>query len=192
MKKLLLDFDDVVCQSVFLDMANEFLGSNYVIDDFTNYYVDEEAIPKNRFEEFKEYMSNHNLYLNAKLMPHAKEVLERLNNVLDIYICSSCLSPFNLKDSGRIFKDKYDFILKELPFLDPHKFIFTGAKNLVTADFIIDDRLDNLKNNTKIKILFPAHHNHNMVKEELNGIVTFPYDLDNVWLLIEKFIMDNL
>ena len=54
-KKILLDVDEVICFSGFLDAVNEFLGTSYLIDDFTDYYIDEVAIPKDQFEDFKRF-----------------------------------------------------------------------------------------------------------------------------------------
>ena len=41
MQKLLVDIDEVLCQSTFLDEMNKFLKTNYKIDDFTEYYIDD-------------------------------------------------------------------------------------------------------------------------------------------------------
>lgn len=54
-KDLLLDIDEVFCFSGFLPAINDFLGTNYKIDDFTEYYIDKAVIPKERFEEFNKY-----------------------------------------------------------------------------------------------------------------------------------------
>ena len=43
-KKILLDIDEVFCFSGYLELVNEFLNTNYTIDDFTEYYIDEVAI----------------------------------------------------------------------------------------------------------------------------------------------------
>ena len=47
-KKILLDIDEVFCFSGYLELVNEFLNTNYIIDDFTEYYIDEAAISKDR------------------------------------------------------------------------------------------------------------------------------------------------
>ena len=44
-KKILLDCDKVICFSGFLEAVNDFLGTNYEIDDFTDYYIDDVIIP---------------------------------------------------------------------------------------------------------------------------------------------------
>ena len=167
MKKILLDVDEVICFSGFLEAVNDFLGTNYEIDDFTEYYIDVAAVPENRMEEFAEFVNNRNLYKDANILPDAIETIERLNKVYDIYICSSCVNSLDVKGSGRIFKDKYDFLVTKLPFLDPQKFIFTNTKNLFKADIQIDDRLSNLGGEIETKILFPSYHNREITDDEL-------------------------
>ena len=48
-KSILLDVDEVVCFPGFLKAANDFLGTDYKIDDFSDYYLDSVAIPKGIF-----------------------------------------------------------------------------------------------------------------------------------------------
>ena len=48
-KDVLLDVDDVICFSGFIEAINEFMGTDYKMDDFSVYYIDEVAIPKERF-----------------------------------------------------------------------------------------------------------------------------------------------
>ncbi len=105
---LLLDIDEVFCFPGFLDAINEFLGSNYLIDDFSDYYMDEAVIPK--------------------------EVLRELNSIYNIYPCSSCINPFNIIGSGRLFTDKYNYLINSMPFIKPEHFIFTNAKHLFKAN----------------------------------------------------------
>ena len=50
-KKILLDIDEVFCFSGYLELVNEFLNTNYKIDDFDDYYIDEVAIPEDKKEE---------------------------------------------------------------------------------------------------------------------------------------------
>ena len=118
-KVLLLDVDEVICFANFLESINKFLGTHYVIDDFTDYYIDEAVIPKERFKEFNQFLNNKNLYENAVILPHAIEVIELLSRFYDIFICSSCVNPFDIKGSGRIFADKYNFLLSIFPFIKP-------------------------------------------------------------------------
>ncbi len=166
-KVLLLDVDEVICFSGFLDAINEFLHTNYVIDDFTDYYIDDAVIPKERFDEFNKFVNARNMYENAYILPHAIEIIKKLNEEYDIYICSSCVNPFDIAGSGRIFADKYNFLLETLPFIKPEKFIFTSAKHLFKADVQIDDRLNNFDDDIPVKILVSSYHNMDISAEEL-------------------------
>ena len=74
-----------------------------------------------------------------------------------------------MSGSGIYFKHKYDFLIKNFPYLDPHKFILTGYKNALVADVQIDDRFDNLQSkHIKTKLLMTAYHNKKIADEELN------------------------
>lgn len=192
-KKILLDVDEVICSSGFLSAVNEFLGTNYEIDDFTDYYIDRKAIPKEQIEEFKEFVNNRNLYENTYILPGATEVIKRLNEVYDIYICSACVNGLNVEGSGKIFMDKYNFLIKNFSFLNPEHFIFTNTKNLFKADIQIDDRLSNLDDEIEIKILFPSYHNKNVTDEELKqkGVLRAGYDWRNGWNEIEKILLKD-
>lgn len=192
-KDLLLDVDEVICFAGFLQFVNDFMGTQYVIDDFTDYYIDEVAIPKERFDEFNKFISDKNLYENAYIIPKAIETIELLNRLYNIYICSSCINPFDLNNSGKLFKDKYDFLREILPFLKPENFIFTNAKHIFKADVQIDDRLSNLNNDINTKILFPSYHNKNidgkLLKEQ--GIIRAGLDWRNGWDEVAHILMDD-
>jgi hypothetical protein len=52
-KTILLDIDEVVCFSGFLQVLNKFLNANYHIDQFTTYYLEEEVLNE---EQIKKYV----------------------------------------------------------------------------------------------------------------------------------------
>ena len=193
-KKILLDIDEVVCFSGFLQVLNRFLNANYHIDQFTTYYLEEEVLTDDQKPKFMEYLSTQNLYEVPDFLPGAITTLERLTEYFYIYVCSSCVSPEDLNSSGRIFQDKYNFLIKYLPFLDPRKFIFTSTKNIFKADIQIDDRIQNLDSDIETKILFPSYHNKNITDEELKekGILRAGTEWRNAWEEAEKILMSLL
>ncbi len=190
-KILLLDIDEVFCFPGFLQAINDFLGTSYVIDDFTDYYMDEVAIPKERFDEFNRFISGRNLYKNAQIIPYAIETIRKLNEFYNIYPCSSCINPFDIRGSGRLFADKYNFLIASIPFIKPEHFIFTNAKHLFRADVQIDDRLSNFDESIEIKILFPSYHNKDISDQELieKGILRAGYDWREGWLEVENILL---
>ena len=192
-KTVLLDVDEVIVVSGFLEAVNDFLGTNYHIDDFTDYYIDEAVIPENRMNEFKEFLNNRNLYKYAPLLPHSIECIKRLTEYYDIYILSSCVLENNIEGSARVFVDKYNFLVKNLPFINPENFIFTKAKHLFKADVKIDDLISNFcdDEDIKLKILFPSYHNKYITSEELDkrNIIRVSNDWKTAWLSIEKYLI---
>lgn len=189
--KLLLDVDEVIVFSGFLEAINDFLGTNYVIDDFTDYYIDSVVIPEDRIDEFNEFLRNRNLYDFAPILPNAIEVIKKLNEVFDIYILSSCVNFLDVEGSGRYFADKYHFLRKTLPFIDPGHIILTSAKHLFVADVQIDDRIDNFGPYVNLKILFPSYHNKNITDEELEekGIIRAGIDWRDGWENVERILL---
>lgn len=193
-KDLLLDIDDVVCFPGFLPAINEFLGADYKIDDFTNYYIEEAVIPKEQFQEFNEFLHRRNLYEDAVLLPGAVETLKLAQELYTIYPTSSCIDPFNIEESGKLFKNKYDYLYTMLPFINPSQYIFTNSKHLLKADVQIDDRLSNLGDNVETKILFPSYHNKNITMEELNNkqVLRAGYDWREGWEKVGHILLEEL
>lgn len=192
-KNLLLDIDDVFCFPGFLNAINDFLESSYVIDDFSEYYIDKAVIPKERFDEFNKFLDSRNLYENAQILPYANEVLKELNYIYNIYPCSSCINPFNIIGSGRLFANKYNYLINSLPFIKPEHFIFTNSKHLFKADVQIDDILSNLDKHIETSILFPSYHNKTIPNEELSkkGILRAGYDWRTGWLEVANILLDQ-
>ena len=166
-KKLLVDFDNVICDDVFLTPINKFLHTNYKLSDIKDYLLDE-LVPSDKLEEFYDYLFSDDLYRDAKLIDGAKEALKKLNDKYDLYICSACIIVKRPNVSGLMFSYKFNFLIKNLGFLDPNKFVFTSSKDIVCGDILIDDYHSNLKSSqAKTKLLFDSYHNKHFLDSEL-------------------------
>lgn len=184
-KTILLDVDEVICFSGYLELVNEFLHTNYTIDDFEDYYIDEAIIPEDKKREYYQFIRTKNQYANRKTLPGALEGITALSKYYDIYICSDCRNPFDLDDSGRIFKNKFDYLHHLIPenIIPAKNYIFTGAKNMCVADIQVDDLVSNLNPKIPVRILFPSYHNKKVSAEELKekGIIRAGYDYHTGW-----------
>ena len=193
-KKILLDIDEVFCFSGYLELVNEFLGTNYKIDDFKDYYIDEVAIPTAKKEAFYEFASTKDQYAKPVILPGAIDALSILSKYYDIYPCSDCRNPFDLKNSGRIFKSKFEMLYRLIPedVIPPKNYIFTGAKDICRADIQIDDLVSNLNPAIPVKILFPSYHNKNVSDDELveKGIIRAGYDYHTGWQNIAQILLE--
>lgn len=192
-KKILLDIDEVFCFSGYLELVNEFLNTNYKIDDFDDYYIDEVAISEDKKEEFYKFASTKDQYANPVILPGAIDAISILSKYYDIYPCSDCRNPFDLKNSGRIFKSKFDMLYRLIPedVIPVKNYIFTGAKNVCVGDIQIDDLVSNLNPNIKVKILFPSYHNKNVSEDELKAkkIIRAGYDYHTGWQNVCKILL---
>ncbi len=165
-KKIIIDFDDTIYKSVFIGKMNDFMGTNLTVEDFDSYYMDH-TIPEDKQEAFYDFLVKDDIYAGYNFFDDAVEVIKKLNDKYDVYICSGCVIYNSHKNSGWIFYYKYNCLLKYLPFIHPDRFIFTQSKDLVKADIIIDDNPIYLKEERETKILFDSYHNRNLTNEEL-------------------------
>lgn len=94
-------------------------------------------------------------FYKLSVMPDAQEVVEKLSQHYDIYIATAAM------DVPTSFDDKYSWLRKHFPFLDPQQFVFCGRKNIVKADYLIDDNPKQLSIFTGTSIMFSAAHNAN-------------------------------
>lgn len=188
---MLVDVDECICDPGFLYLVNKFLNTNYDIDDFTEYYIDDIIGDDAAKQAFYKFYLQHNSYDYAKIYPYAQEVLEKLNSLYEIYICSACANPFFLKESGNQFANKYNFLINNFPYLDPKKFIFTGVKNIFVADIQIDDNLNHLQGNIPLKLLFPSYHNKTIPPEELikYHVMRVGHSKEDAWQEIGKMLI---
>ncbi|MGN0973455.1 MAG: hypothetical protein ACI4OT_01795 [Bacilli bacterium] len=188
MKKLLIDIDEVICENGFVEALNKFKNTNYKLDDFKNYLI-EDFLDSDEKEAFYDFFLERDSYENVNLIKDSIEVIKELNEVCDIYLYSACIMYGRENNCGRIFSDKYNFIIKYLPFIDPKKIIFTNTKNLFLGDIQIDDKLSNLEGPIKLKLLFTAYHNKEIDDKTLKekNIIRV-----NNWQDVKKIVLNYI
>lgn len=185
MKKLIIDMDDVICEKNFIEMVNDFLKTNYKEDDACSYYIND-LIPENKMNEWIEFFGRNNLYEYGKQSEDAKVVLEKLNKIYDIYIVTAYVFRDDESLSGKVLKDKFEYLYKNFPFINPEKYIFITNKEMIKADIRIDDNIQKLEGDAEIKLLFTAYHNVNITDEELKAKNLIRV---NNWKEIEKILL---
>lgn len=183
--RIMIDMDDVFVKGGFLYLLNDYLKTNYKEDDFKDFYM-QDIVPNK--EEFFDYFFDKDMYEYAELCEGARESLEYLNKKYEVYICTSYIFRDYPRRCANILSQKFNYLVKELPFLNPNNFIFITDKSLIKADVRIDDRIENLSVGSK-NILFTAYHNKNISNEELKekGIVRA-----NNWSEVIKILEGDL
>lgn len=167
MKKLMIDLDETICTGGYLQAVNEYLKTNYKEEDIDSYYV-EDVMDDEEKERFLDYFyKNVNIYKTIALIPDSLRVIEKLAKHYDIYIATAFVDKRRVKESGVMAMQKYQWILENMPYIDPRKIILTGSKNLVMCDVKIDDKVSNLKGFGELKLLLDQPHNQKYSYEEL-------------------------
>ncbi len=185
MKTIMIDVDDVITKTgeKLLEKFNEYSDTKYNINDILTYDL-QDYLPSDKKEKFIEEYRTINLYENIELKENVVEVIKRLSEKHKVYIVTAYLFLYDLENSKNNLKDKYEYLRKTLPFIDPNNIIFTNNKNMIYFDIKIDDRAHNLEKNAKEYLLFDCYHNKNI---ELGKNTTRVYN----WLEIEKLINER-
>ena len=163
----MIDLDETICTGGYLKAVNEYLKTNYKEEDIDSYYV-EDVMSEEEKEKFLDYFyKNVNIYKTIAIIPDSLRVIEKLANYYDIYIATAFVDKRRVKESGIMALQKYQWILENMPYIDPRKIILTGSKNLVMCDVKIDDKVSNLKGFGELKLLLDQPHNQKYSYEEL-------------------------
>lgn len=177
--------DNVITDACFMKCINDFLGTNYRLEDQKDYIL-QNLIPENKKDEYWKYMKTSNFYdLDCPLIEGAYEALKKINKKYELYIGTAYLYTDSTPDiSGDNLKNKYEYLKVKLSFIKPQQYLFIENKNLINWDIAIDDKESNLKS-AKEKYLFTAWHNKSINDEELKnkGIVRV-----SSWSEIEKIL----
>ncbi|MBQ3021062.1 MAG: hypothetical protein IJD92_02410 [Bacilli bacterium] len=163
MKKVMIDMDNVLTDTDFFEIIEEYVGEKIDFDNVGFYLQDVLGDKKEDFFNKFKYM---NLYKKSTLLPDCYEVLKKLNEHYEIYICTDYVWKEIKEFAGDNLKNKYEFLYRELDFINPKNFIFACNKSLINCDIKIDDKIENILD-AKTKILFTAYHNKKISDKEL-------------------------
>lgn len=196
-KSVIFDLDDVIVKGSFLEILKEFLqkeGEELTDLDISNvcskcYYTEKELIKDEAMlKRFYKYLLSVNIYDYGVVDEKAVAFIKKLSSVCKVFIATSPIIGDSKTYIGEMYKMKYDFYTKTFPFLDPANLIICGNKSVLSAKYIIDDRLDNLSENCNIRILYTAKHNeHYSLKSLYQKQVFRISDIDE----LEKCILGN-
>ncbi len=188
MKKIMIDLDETICSPSYLKEVNKYLNTNYKYEDIKTYFV-EDIIAEDKKQDFLDYFyQNVNVYDDAMILPDAIGVIEKLSHFYEIYIVSAFVDKRRIKESSIMAKYKYEWILKNMPFIDPKKIVLTGSKDIIMCDIKIDDKVSNLKGYGETKLLMDQLHNQKYSFEELTNMnIKRVYD----WQQVEAILLGS-
>ena len=132
-KKIAIDMDEVLADTLgaIIDGVNERANLGITVESLNGQKL-KHVIPEHD-GLVTEILREPGFFRHLKVMPNAQEVVEKLNEHYDVYIATAAM------DVPTSFHDKYEWLLEHFPFLDPQHFVFCGRKNIINADYLIDD-----------------------------------------------------
>ena len=133
-----VDVDDVCCnlQEVIVELFNKKFGSNYALEDFTEYDI-MNVLPTQDAMVMKEMYGMSGVYDKVKPMPGAQEALEKLINLgHKVYLVTAAIP--------RTYDEKVAFIKRFFPYIDEGHIVCMKHKWMFKADIMIEDNLQAL------------------------------------------------
>ena len=170
MQKIMIDLDETIVMDGYLKAVNDYKKTNYQAEDIDTYYV-EDILGEEKEAFLDHFYKNVNIYDDIKEIPNAIRTIKDLCQYYDVYICAAFVDPRRVLESKVSAMYKYEWIIKNMPFIDPKKIILTGSKDVVMCDIKIDDKVSNLKNGYgKVKLLLDHKHNQKYDFEDLESL----------------------
>lgn len=164
-KIIIFDLDDTMLTGNFLKIANEVFNENKKLQDLTQYYLEDNFnITEEQKELFWDELTVRNVYENPTIIDGAYDTIKKLSKDFEIFVASASILKNREKQSANFFNTKFKCVVDNFDFINPNNIILTGKKSLICGDYMVDDKLENLVCNKKIKhkVLFTAYHNKNM------------------------------
>lgn len=175
--KILIDMDDVLINlhEAWVSELNKAFGRNVNVEDITDWDMTL-FFPNLTMQQIFSPLSNGNFWHSVKPKEGAVEFVRRLkNDGYQVYVCTtSYYKTLKEKMDGALFRH-FDY----LPWGDV---IVTPNKQMINADFLIDDGTHNLVGGKYKKILMDMPHNRKF-EERSYGMIRV-----HSWEEIYKYI----
>ncbi len=164
-KRIAIDMDETICDTMarHLDWYNTEFQQNLTKADLHGLKI-YDKVPQEHRARVRAYPDIPAFFDDIPVYPHAAEVIAELHERYDIVIATAAM------EHPTSFTPKYQWLRKYLPFLSPMNYIFCGKKNVVQADFLIDDSSRHFDGFVGQGILFTAQHNvHESAQVRVNN-----------------------
>ncbi len=174
MKRVCVDMDEVIADAVteHLSRYNRDFNENLTVADLEGKWL-WEVVPRDHHEALERYLRSEDFFAVLGVMPHAQRVLEAMSERYEIYIATAAM------EVPTSFTAKYEWLGRHFPFIPPSQIVFCGNKNILHADFLIDDNPRQLRRFEGQGVLFESPHNLN--------VTGFPRVKD--WLEVEQMFL---
>jgi 5'(3')-deoxyribonucleotidase len=153
-RRIAIDMDEVMADALsrHLDLYNRHYAAAYTREQMHGKYL-HEIVPAEHQDQVHQWVREVGFFRDLPVMPDCVEVIRDLQQHYDIFITTAAMQFPNS------FTEKYDWLAKHLPFIPWTHIVFCGDKNVIAADYLVDDHARNFAGFRGEGILFTAPHN---------------------------------
>lgn len=158
------DIDNTVCnlQEAVLELFNKNNGTNYTLNDFEDYNI-ENVLSIKEAVKIKEMYASKTIYNNVKPIAKAQESLQKLvNEGHQVYLVTDAI-PKN-------YAEKVAWINHFFPFIDNAHIVAMKHKHLFKCDVLIEDNVQNLISGLHYDRILLNYPWNQKVHDEVYGI----------------------
>lgn len=175
MKTLLVDMDSVICDLMtkWHKRYNEDYHDDLSVDKLKCWQTEKYVKPECGTKIY-DYLDEPGLFLHLEPIKDSLEVLERLHQTFQIFICTS--------SQTYAYTEKEKWVEKYLPFLGREQMIFAHKKYMIRGDLLFDDAPHHLEafretKRTAVAMDYPYNRSVNVPRVKN-------------WLEFEEFVME--
>ena len=154
MRRICVDMDEVMADTLseHLRRYNQEYDEALTLEDLAGRNL-WEVTPMDRQQQLRAFLDAEDFFEDLPLMPGSQSVLKDLAQRFEVFIATAAMSVPNS------FSAKYRWLQRHFPFIPPTHYVFCGNKNILRADYLIDDLPRNLLRFDGQGLLFTAPHN---------------------------------
>ena len=157
MARIIIDMDEVMADTITHLIHHYHAQTGITIDRATlNGKHPLEAFPEPAI--IRQLLYAPGFFRTLPVMADSQEVVQLLNHHHEVFIVSAAM------EFPQSLFEKYEWLQEHFPFITWQQIAFTGSKQLVSGDYMIDDHLKNLDYFNGEKLLFTSPHNVNVQK----------------------------
>ncbi|MEN0037745.1 MAG: 5'-3'-deoxyribonucleotidase [Cellvibrio sp.] len=153
-KRIAIDMDETICDTLSRHLGwynAEFQQHLTQADLYAAKIYDK--VPAEHLARVRSYPDMPGFFADLSPWENAIDVIRELHEQFEIVIATAAM------EHPGSFTAKYEWLVQHLPFLSPMNFIFCGKKNVVQADYLIDDSSRHFDGFVGQGILYSAPHN---------------------------------
>jgi len=152
--RVAVDMDEVIADSLahHLSLYNQATGENVSAELIREKGVGG-AIPAKHRALFDRFPHEEGFFDNLGVIVNSQEALQQLSTEYDVFITSAAM------EVPHSFGAKFRWLREHFPFIPTTNIVFCGDKEIIDADYLVDDRSRHFKRFRGTGILFAAPHN---------------------------------